>query len=278
MKQVFAGSGAAAAQGVAPAARAPPAVQKEIARPRIPAQYRAIVTSLSASRLPPVHPAQYGCRPCSLHSAVSCSAITALPGSGCHRPGGSAPFLPRPHPCAPRPCVCRCHRASCAATSDRLPARPRPVLSGQRLGTDAGNALLGGSAAGLFMIPVVIRCRFRSTVAVPIPFTRVKSSPRRKWPCCRRYATIASAFMGPTFANPCCSVDASAVLMLIRSAAKAIPLNSSPSTSALHENQGPTVQLLVARNRPLPAILSKVPASLATYTQPIVHGTFTQQA
>lgn len=157
-----------------------------------------------------------------------------------------------PHPCAPRPCVCRCHRASCAATSDRLPARPRPVLSGQRLGTDAGNALLGGSAAGLFMIPVVIRCRFRSTVAVPIPFTRVKSSTRRKWPCCRRYATIASALRGPTFANPCCSVDASAVLMSIRSDACAAAISNSPSTSALHENQGPTLLLLVARH-PVPA-------------------------
>ena len=120
-----------ATHGVALSARALHAVQKEIARPRIPAQYRAIITSLSASRLPPVHPAQYGCRPCSLHSAVSCSAITALPGSGCHRPGGSAPILPRTHPC-----VCRCHRASCAATSDRLPARPPtcPVWSAPRYG------------------------------------------------------------------------------------------------------------------------------------------------
>ncbi len=29
-----------------------------------------------------------------------------------------------PHPCAPLPCACRCRRASCAATSDQLPARP----------------------------------------------------------------------------------------------------------------------------------------------------------
>jgi len=189
----------------------------------------------------------------------------------------------RANPSAPPPCVlppcscrCRCGILPWRPVTGILPVPTCPVL--QRLGTEAGAALLGGASAGACLAPVVIRCRFRSTVAVPIPFTRARSSTCSKGPCCRRYATIASAFIGPTFANPCCSVDASAVLMLIRSAAKAIPLNSSPSTSALHENQGPTVQLLVARNRPLPAILSKVPASLATYTQPIVHSTFTQQA
>ena len=45
-----------------------------------PCADRAIDTSLSASRLPPVRPAQSGCRPCSVHSAVYASAISALPG------------------------------------------------------------------------------------------------------------------------------------------------------------------------------------------------------
>ena len=138
-------------------------------------------------------------------------------------------------------CSCRCRRGILPwrPVTGVLPVPTCPVV--QRLGTEAGAALLGGASAGACLAPVVIRCRFRSTVAVPIPFTRARSSTCSKGPCCRRYATIASAFTGPTFANPCCSVDASAVLMLIRSAAKAIPLNSSPSTSALHENQGPTV-------------------------------------
>jgi hypothetical protein len=120
-----------------------------------------------------------------------------------------------------------------------MPVATHPV--GQRLGTGAGTALLGGSAVGAVLAPTVIRRRFRSTVAVPIPFTRARSSTRRKGPCCRRYATIAWALCGPTFVNPCCSVDASAVLMLMRSAAKAAPVNSSPSASAFHEIQGPTV-------------------------------------
>jgi len=119
--------------------------------------------------------------------------------------------------------------------------RSRPILLCQRLGTGAGTALLGGATVGAAMAPTVIRRRFRSTVAVPIPFTRARSSTRRKGPCCRRYATIAWAFWGPTFVNPCCSVDASAVLMLMRSAAEAVPVNSSASASAFHENQGPTV-------------------------------------
>ena len=243
-----------------------------------PCADRAIDTSLSASRLPPVRPAQSGCRPCSLHSAVYASAISALPGvwmppSWWVRAAPSAPL-----PCVLRPCSGRCRRdiLPWQPVTGILPVPTYPVL--QRLGTATGAALLGGAWTGACLAPVVIRCRFRSTVAVPIPFTRARSSTRSKGPCCRRYATIASAFIGPTFASPCCSVDASAVLMSIRSAARAVPLNNSPSTSALHENQGPTVQLLVARNRPLPAILSKAPASLATYTQPIVHDAFTQQA
>ena len=94
-----------------------------------PCADRAIVTSLSASRLPPVHPAQCGCRPCSLHSAEYCSAIPPLPGSGCHRPGGSAPILPR--------CVraCRLRAAvvaagSClAAVTGVVPVATHPVTS-----------------------------------------------------------------------------------------------------------------------------------------------------
>ena len=89
---------------------------------------RAIVTSLSASSLPPVHPAQCGCghAPCT------------RPYSFCHH-SPSRVWMPPSwwicaipsalHPCAPRPCVCRCRCASCAASSDGLPARRRPVLS-----------------------------------------------------------------------------------------------------------------------------------------------------
>lgn len=219
--------------------RSPAPPQKRNCPAAHPCADRAIVTSVSASRLPPVRPAQCGCRPCSLHSAVCCSAIPPLPGSGCHRPGGSAPFLPRSVP------ACRLRAAvvaagSClAAVTGVVPVATHPVR--QRLGTGAGTALLGGSAVGAVMAPTVIRRRFRSTVAVPIPFTRARSSTRRKGPCCRRYATIAWAFCGPTFVNPCCSVDASAVLMLMRSAARAVPVNNTPSASAFHENQGPTV-------------------------------------
>lgn len=116
---------------------------------------------------------------------------------------------------------------------------PNPLR--QRLGTDAGLSFVEGSAVGARLAPTVIRCRFRSTVAVPIPFTRVRSSTRRKGPCCRRYATIALALTGPTFVNPCSSVTASAVLRLIRSAAKAVHIIPIPSTNALHETQSPTV-------------------------------------
>lgn len=58
-------------------------------------------------------------RPCSLHSAVNRSAIAALPGSGCHRPGGSAPLLPR---------RIRAHRFPACVGVIARPAR-RPVTS-----------------------------------------------------------------------------------------------------------------------------------------------------
>lgn len=157
-----------------------------------------------------------------------------------------------------------------------LPVSGNPVR--QRLGTERGASFRGGSPAGIVLMPAVIRCRFRSTVAVPIPFTRVRSSTRRKGPCCRRYATIASARLGPTFASPCSSIDASAVLMSIRSAAKAGHINSIPSASAFHETQGPTVKLLVTWNQCLPTFPSAETVSRATYTQPIVHCAFTQPA
>jgi len=200
---------------------------------------RAIVTSLSASRLPPVHPAQCGCRPCSLHSAEFRSAIPPRPGIGCHRPGGSAPFLPRCLRACRLPAAVVAAGSCLAAVTGVVPVATHPVR--QRLGTGAVTALRGGVSVGASLAPTVIRRRFRSTVAVPIPFTRARSSTRMNGPCCRRYATIAWAFLGPTFVNPSCNVDASAVLMLIRSAARAVPVNSSPSASAFHENQGPTV-------------------------------------
>ena len=135
-------------------------------------------------------------------------------------------------------------RRPAAATIDGRPAcrdqSPCNPLR-QRLGTGAGTSCLDGAAVGACLVPTVIRCRFRSTVAVPIPFTRVRSSTRRKGPCWCRYATIAWALTGPTFVNPCSSATASAVLMLIRSAVQAAPLSNNPSTSALHDLQSPTV-------------------------------------
>lgn len=85
-----------------------------------PCADRAIDTSLSASRLPPVRPAQSGCRPCSMHSAVYASAISALPGvwmppswwvrAASVRAASLQRSVPPRHPAV--------------AASDRHPARP----------------------------------------------------------------------------------------------------------------------------------------------------------
>ncbi len=161
-----------------------------------------------------------------------------------HLPGGTAPILVAASVRASSLRLSGRLRRPAAATVDGRPAcrdqSPCNPLR-QRLGTGAGTSCLDGAAVGACLVPTVIRCRFRSTVAVPIPFTRVRSSTRRKGPCWRRYVTIAWALTGPTFVNPCSSAAASAVLMLIRSAVQAAPLNNSPSTSALHDFQSPTV-------------------------------------
>ncbi len=242
-----------------------------------PVRYRAIFTSLSASRLPPFASCQMGPDHAPCTGSLFNPPSHSLPGSGCHRPGGVLPSIGAASVRHARPCSVGHHPGVLPGwPTSVLPVSRNPVR--QRLGTERGASFRGGSPAGIVLMPAVIRCRFRSTVAVPIPFTRVRSSTRRKGPCCRRYATIASARLGPTFASPCSSIDASAVLMSIRSAAKAGHINSIPSASAFHETQGPTVKLLVTWKQCLPTFPSAETVSRATYTQPIVHCAFTQPA
>ncbi len=185
-------------------------------------------------------------------------------------------------PLAPRPCGMGVPAASGAIgrparVADQRPARLRqscPSAPGYGARRLLPGRLLDGHRPDACRHPLSIPF----DVAVPIPLTRASSSTRRKGPCCRRYATIASARLGPTFASPCSSIDASAVLMSIRSAAWAGHINSIPSTSAFHETQGPTVKLLVTWKQCLPTFPSAKTVSRATYTQPIVHCTFTQPA
>lgn len=115
----------------------------------------------------PSHPALWG-RRCILHAAAFvlfisqplpqvCDATILVIGAASLRRSVGTAFLS----VSGEPASCRSRRSCC-----------------QRLGTERTGTDPGTGSAGNIVLPTVIRCRFRSTIAVPIPFTCVRSSTR----------------------------------------------------------------------------------------------------
>ncbi|KAG1529758.1 hypothetical protein G6F50_017779 [Rhizopus delemar] len=71
----------------------------------------------------------------------------------------------------------RWSRPSCPCPLNQPPAGSDDSCC-QRLGTVRTGTDPGTGSAGNSLLPTVIRCRFRSTIAFPIPFTCVRSSTR----------------------------------------------------------------------------------------------------
>lgn len=241
-----------------------------------PCADRAIVTSLSASRLPPVRPAQCGCRPCSMHSAVCCSAIPPLPGYGCHRPGGSAPIPPRCVPACPVPAAVEVAGSCLATVTGVMPVATHPVVSAPWYGCRhcPPGRCHRGRRHGPHRHPSSIpfnRC-------CPYPFhpCQVLDPEERSVLSPVRHDRLG--LLGPHVRQSLlqrrriCRIDVDAVGRRSGSGQQQCQSKRLPRKPRPHRvapcDVGPTAA----------GIPSEQSVSLATYTQPIVHITFTQPA
>jgi hypothetical protein len=211
-----------------------------------------------------------------MHSAVCCSAIPPLPGYGCHRPGGSAPIPPRCVPACPVPAAVEVAGSCLATVTGVMPVATHPVVSAPWYGCrhcPPGRCHRGrrhGPHCHPSSIPFDRCC--------PYPFhpCQVLDPEERSVLSPVRHDRLG--LLGPYVRQSLlqrrriCRIDVDAVGRRSGSGQQQCQRKRLPRKPRPHRvapcDVGPTAA----------GIPSEQSVSLATYTQPIVHITFTQPA